>query len=105
MPSLIDADTVSSAYTRKGTDGRNYNLVFSDEFNNPGRTFWPGDDPYWEAVDLQYWATGDLEWYNPQVRYISGQVLNCIDILLSQRLSQQKMANWSSPSQKCRTMI
>lgn len=31
-------------------------LVFSDEFNTDGRTFYPGDDPYWEAVDLHYWA-------------------------------------------------
>jgi hypothetical protein len=31
-------------------------LVFSDEFNTDGRTFYPGDDPYWEAVDLHYWV-------------------------------------------------
>ena len=31
-------------------------LVFSDEFNRDGRTFYPGDDPYWEAVDLHYWV-------------------------------------------------
>lgn len=37
-------------------------LVFSDEFNQDGRTFYPGDDPYWEAVDLYYWVTNDLEW-------------------------------------------
>jgi hypothetical protein len=55
MPTLIDADTPSSAFTRVGSDGHTYNLVFSDEFNTDGRTFWPGDDPYWEAVDLQYW--------------------------------------------------
>jgi hypothetical protein len=30
-------------------------LVFSDEFRVDGRTFYPGDDPYWEAVDLHYW--------------------------------------------------
>jgi hypothetical protein len=24
-----------------------------------------GDDPFWEAVDLNYWATRDLEWYDP----------------------------------------
>lgn len=69
MPSLIDDATDPSVYTRKGTDGMTYNLVFSDEFNTDGRTFWPGDDAYWEAVDLNYWPTGDLEWYNPQVRH------------------------------------
>lgn len=68
MTGLIDSDTPSSAYTRTGTDGQTYNLVFSDEFENDGRTFWPGDDPYWEAAELNYWPTGDIEWYDPQVR-------------------------------------
>ena len=68
MPRLIDEDTPESAKTRTGSDGKQYDLVFSDEFERDGRTFWPGDDPYWEAVDLNYWPTGDLEWYNPQVR-------------------------------------
>jgi hypothetical protein len=25
-----------------------------------------GDDPYWTAVDLHYWLTGDLEYYDPK---------------------------------------
>ena len=25
-----------------------------------------GDDPFWEAVDIWYGATNDLEWYDPQ---------------------------------------
>jgi hypothetical protein len=55
MPSLIDRDTPSDVLTRTGHDGKKYDLVFSDEFNTPGRSFYPGDDPYWEAVDLHYW--------------------------------------------------
>ncbi|KAG8769431.1 hypothetical protein FRC12_004967 [Ceratobasidium sp. 428] len=63
---LIDPATPSSAYTRTSSvDGQSYDLVFSDEFNVEGRSFYPGDDPYWEAVDLHYWATGNLEWYDP----------------------------------------
>lgn len=65
LPSLIDADTPTDVYSRTGSDGKKYNLVFSDEFNTDGRTFYPGDDPYWEAVDINYWPTGDLEWYDP----------------------------------------
>lgn len=65
LPSLVDKDTPSSAMSRTGFDGHDYNLVFSDEFEEDGRTFWPGDDPYWEAVDLHYWTTGDREWYDP----------------------------------------
>ncbi|GAA5887531.1 hypothetical protein JCM16303_004234 [Sporobolomyces ruberrimus] len=65
LPGLIDKDTPQSAYTRTGFDGETYNLVFSDEFEQEGRTFWPGDDPFWEAQDLHYWQTTDLEWYDP----------------------------------------
>ena len=62
-------------------DGSEWQLVFSDEFNTPNRTFWPGDDAYWEAANLHYWQvrfplplprffltcsqTNDLEWYEP----------------------------------------
>ncbi|KAG6818359.1 hypothetical protein H0H93_005587 [Arthromyces matolae] len=65
MPDLIDSTTPDFAKTRTGFDGQDYELVFSDEFNVSGRTFYPGDDPFWEAVDLWYGATGDLEWYDP----------------------------------------
>ncbi|KAB5596414.1 Beta-glucan synthesis-associated protein SKN1 [Ceratobasidium theobromae] len=65
LPSLIDKDTPASARTRTGFDGHKYNLVFSDEFEVEGRTFYPGDDPFWEATDFHYWPTGDLEWYDP----------------------------------------
>ncbi|QRW20409.1 glycoside hydrolase family 16 protein [Rhizoctonia solani] len=63
---LIDVDTPKSAYTRTSLlNGEKYELVFSDEFNVEGRSFYPGDDPYWEAVDLHYWSTNNLEWYDP----------------------------------------
>ncbi|KAG6860572.1 hypothetical protein C0995_009717 [Termitomyces sp. Mi166 len=66
MPDLIDTATPDDAKTRTGFDGHEYELVFSDEFEVDGRTFYPGDDPFWEAVDLWYGATGDIEWYDPQ---------------------------------------
>lgn len=54
---LIDKDTPASAYTKTSYngDGQELQLVFSDEFNTDGRSFYPGDDPYWEAEDLHYW--------------------------------------------------
>ena len=65
--SVIDPKTPETAKTKVGLhDGKNYKLVFSDEFETDGRTFYPGDDPFWEAVDLNYWPTGDLEWYSPE---------------------------------------
>jgi hypothetical protein len=55
---LIDKDTPRDAYTKKSWEtNEDLVLVFSDEFNQDGRTFYPGDDPYWEAVDLHYWGT------------------------------------------------
>jgi beta-glucan synthesis-associated protein KRE6 len=64
---LIDPDTPKDAYTRASPHDptQTYDLVFSDEFNVDNRTFYSGDDPFWEAVDLHYWATNDLEWYDP----------------------------------------
>ncbi|KAH9948388.1 beta-glucan synthesis-associated [Amylocystis lapponica] len=63
---LIDLDTPQSAHSKPSwQDGKDWDLVFSDEFNMDGRTFWPGDDPYWEAVNLHYWETNNLEWYDP----------------------------------------
>jgi hypothetical protein len=53
---LIDPDTPLEALTKSSyVDGRELKLIFSDEFNTDGRSFYPGDDPYWEAVDLHYW--------------------------------------------------
>ncbi|GAB7354648.1 hypothetical protein MBLNU459_g5079t1 [Dothideomycetes sp. NU459] len=62
---LIDPDTPSNAMTRTAVDGSEYKLVFSDEFNTQNRTFYPGDDPYFFALDAWYGATMDLEWYDP----------------------------------------
>ncbi|KAF8886597.1 beta-glucan synthesis-associated protein-domain-containing protein [Gymnopilus junonius] len=42
MPDPIDIETPESAKQRTGYDGQDYELVFSDEFNTPGRTFYPG---------------------------------------------------------------
>ncbi|KAF9693139.1 hypothetical protein EKO04_008888 [Ascochyta lentis] len=62
---LIDPDTPKSAMEKKGEFGDEYELVFSDEFNDNNRTFYEGDDPYFFAPDIWYGATQDLEWYDP----------------------------------------
>lgn len=52
LPSLIDNDTPDEIKNsiRTGFNGRDYQLVFSDEFNTDGRTFFPGDDPFVSRV-------------------------------------------------------
>lgn len=62
---LVDFDTPQSAYSRQARDGSYWKLVFSDEFNAEGRTFYDGEDQFWTAPDIHYDATKDLEWYSP----------------------------------------
>lgn len=68
--SLIDPDTPSSASTKKSTKGDTWQLVFSDEFMANGRTFYSGDDQFWESPDIHYAATEDLEWYSPDAAIV-----------------------------------
>ncbi|KAF7339606.1 Glycoside hydrolase family 16 protein [Mycena sanguinolenta] len=93
---LIDQDTPKDAYTIDSyhSPGTKLQLVFSDEFETPGRTFYPGDDPYWEAVDLHYCISNLAlppilmgrqfcrEWYDP-----AGATTNngALEITLSQK--------------------
>lgn len=64
---LIDEDTEEQYHTwTNPVDKSQYDLVFSDEFNKDGRTFWPGDDPFWEGGNFYYAATHDYEWYTPE---------------------------------------
>ncbi|TFK19870.1 beta-glucan synthesis-associated protein SKN1 [Coprinopsis marcescibilis] len=86
---LIDRDTPPEAYTKSSyRTGEELVLVFSDEFNTDGRTFYPGDDPYWEAVDLHYWGTRDLEWYDPaQVTTNGGHLQLTLDRVANRELN------------------
>ncbi len=83
---LIDIDTPKEAWTRPSyyDNSKELQLIFSDEFNTDGRTFYPGDDPYWEAVDLHYWQTDNLEWYDPKAVTTKDGAL---EITLSQRIN------------------
>ncbi|KAF7303511.1 GH16 domain-containing protein [Mycena indigotica] len=74
---LVDLHTPKSAYSLPSyhDPSQTLQLVFSDEFEEEGRSFYPGDDPYWEAVDLHYWQTGNLEWYDPSMISTRGGAL------------------------------
>lgn len=73
---LVDPDTPDDAMTRKTRTGDTWDLVFSDEFNAEGRTFYDGDDQFFQAVDLNYAATKDLEWYDPDAASTVNGTLN-----------------------------
>lgn len=67
--SMVDPDTPDKYKHWKSSLDDNWDLVFSDEFNCEGRTFYPGDDQFWEAVDIHYAATENMEWLDPN--YVS----------------------------------
>jgi beta-glucanase (GH16 family) len=96
---LIDPDTPSEAHTITSlNDGSEWTLVFSDEFNTDGRTFYPGDDPYWEAVNLNYWETYDLEWYDPSaITTANGSLVITFEEKSTHNLSYQggMMSSWN----------
>lgn len=73
---LVDPDTPSDALTHENKDGDTWTLVFSDEFNAEGRTFYDGDDQFFQAPDLHYDATKDLEWYDPDAVSTDNGTLN-----------------------------
>lgn len=74
--SLVDPDTPDDAQTRVAKDGSKWKLVFSDEFNAEGRTFYDGDDQFWTAPNLWYGVTRDLEWYDPDASTTKEGTLN-----------------------------
>lgn len=62
---MIDPDTPNKFKSWSSSHNEKWPLVFSDEFNCEGRTFYPGDDQFWEAVDIHYAATNNMEWLDP----------------------------------------
>ncbi|EIW67058.1 hypothetical protein TREMEDRAFT_34261, partial [Tremella mesenterica DSM 1558] len=96
---LIDKDTPSSAYTHTSLEtGDQWELIFSDEFNTAGRTFYEGDDPYWQAVDLHYWQTNNLEWYDPsRLTTKDGSLIVTLDKFENHNLNYQggMMSTWN----------
>lgn len=67
---LIDPDTPVSAQNTSSLDPAGnpgtFSLIFSDEFNQDGRNFAEGNEPYWTALDMWSIPTNDWEYYSPQ---------------------------------------
>ena len=100
---LIDPATPKSAMERKTFSKETWELVFSDEFNKSGRTFYPGDDPYWTAPDIWYGSTQDLEWYDPDAVTTSGGTLQLrLDSFLNHNLNYRSgmLNSWNQVCMK-----
>jgi len=62
-------------------DNREYKLVFSDEFERPGRTFLDGDDPRWTALDKNDYTNAALHYYSSDNVKTENGALNISTIL------------------------
>ncbi|QEL63154.1 beta-glucan synthesis-associated protein KRE6 [Candidozyma auris] len=59
----------------------------SDEFNAEGRTFYDGDDQFFQGVDIWYSGTQDLEWYDPDaITTANGTMISTLDAYKSHNL-------------------
>ncbi|CEG49963.1 Concanavalin A-like lectin/glucanase, subgroup [Plasmopara halstedii] len=59
----VDPDTPTEHYTWVTSRGETWNLVMSDEFNIPGRSFRPGDDHIWTSIEKPDGVNDAMEVY------------------------------------------
>jgi len=65
-PSIPPSAVPSSSPTAIPTQvSREFELVFSDEFNTPGRSFGDGNDSRWTALDKNDYTNDALHYYSP----------------------------------------
>lgn len=64
--------SASPSMAPTGTPGA-YKLVFSDEFNTPGRSFTDGKDPRWTAMDKNDYTNNALHYYAPEKAYTNDE--------------------------------
>lgn len=68
---LIDDATPKSALTKKDVNGEELRLVWSDEFEVEGRTFYPGDDPFLEAIETCKCLSSDMKTHASRTTHAS----------------------------------
>merc|ERR1719502_1842302 len=62
----IDPATPAHGMTTKSPDGKTFELIFSDEFNTPGRNFANGHDPKWTALNIGDTSNKGTAFYLPE---------------------------------------
>ncbi|RLN62694.1 hypothetical protein BBJ29_007352 [Phytophthora kernoviae] len=60
----VDPATPKDRQTYVSSRGRQWDLVMSDEFNTPNRSFRPGDDHIWTSLEKPDGVNGALELYS-----------------------------------------
>jgi hypothetical protein len=73
----VDKDSPADVFTtRSYSDGSTLSLVYSDEFNVPGRSFVDGSDPRWTAVNKNDYTNEAMHYYNSDLVTTNGGHLN-----------------------------
>ncbi|RLN88246.1 hypothetical protein BBJ28_00020728 [Nothophytophthora sp. Chile5] len=60
----VDPATPKDRFTYTTSRGRQWDLVMSDEFDMPGRSFLPGDDHMWTSIEKPDGVNQALEFYS-----------------------------------------
>eukprot|EP00585_Thalassiosira_rotula_P007367 CAMPEP_0196137412 /NCGR_PEP_ID=MMETSP0910-20130528/5402_1 /TAXON_ID=49265 /ORGANISM="Thalassiosira rotula, Strain GSO102" /LENGTH=639 /DNA_ID=CAMNT_0041397863 /DNA_START=300 /DNA_END=2219 /DNA_ORIENTATION=+ len=80
--SPVEALTTTAHYAE---DTREYELVFSDEFEQDGRSFEDGADPRWTAIDKNDYTNEALHYYRPENIQTTNGVMNISTTLSTNR--------------------
>lgn len=81
--SWIDPDTIQAKLrTNSYVSQHPFELVFSDEFNEDGRTFRDGEDPRWTAIDKDDYTNSALQYYNEELASTKEGKLSLKTVLL-----------------------
>lgn len=88
----VDSDTSTGVLTtRRRKDGRELSLRFSDEFNQEGRGFGPGEDSWFEAVEKPDESNQSIEFYNSSREYVTTKE-GCL--IISTRAVKTEYKQW-----------
>eukprot|EP00978_Attheya_sp_CCMP212_P004772 scaffold10482_cov56-Attheya_sp.AAC.2 len=79
MAGWVDPDTPKGFHRTKALtdiDKRQYKLVFSDEFEQEGRSFADGEDPKWTAINKNDYTNDALHFYSSDNARVTNGVMN-----------------------------
>ena len=89
-------DSPTSTPTMAPTQTERFELVFSDEFNVPGRTFEDGADPRWTALNKNDYTNNALHYYHPSM----AQTDSNGDLIIKTNANKTKFIGFNDTSQK-----
>lgn len=80
--SWIDPDTKLKHHIAKSyVDDDSFDLVFSDEFENTGRSFADGNDPRWTSINKNDYTNDALQYYKDNLVTTNNGYMNITTIL------------------------